>query len=84
MKRSIHGRLRELNNPVLALRASHRGHGAEKASTEEAGSLQRQVHISIKSRVMLLENVWTDHALFNGAVGTVRNIFWDVWSRSEH
>jgi ATP-dependent DNA helicase PIF1 len=58
-----HARLRELNNPVLALRASHRGHGAEKASTEEAGNLHRRVHVSIDSRVMLLENVWADHAL---------------------
>jgi ATP-dependent DNA helicase PIF1 len=73
-----HARLQELNSPVLPLRASHRGHGAEKASTEEAGNLQRQVHVSIDSRVMLLENVWADHALFNGAVGTLRDIVWEA------
>jgi hypothetical protein len=73
-----HARLRELNNPVLPMRASHRSHRAEKASTKEAGNLQRQVHVSINSRAMLLENVWADHALFKGAVGTLRDIIWEV------
>jgi ATP-dependent DNA helicase PIF1 len=71
-----HQRLRDLNNPVLLVRASHRGPGAENASTEEAGNLHRHVHVSINSRVMLTENVWADHALFNGAVGTLRDIVW--------
>jgi hypothetical protein len=68
-----HARLQELNNLVLPLRASHRGYRAEKASTEEAGNLQRQVHVSIDSRVMLLENVWADYALSNRAIGTLRD-----------
>jgi ATP-dependent DNA helicase PIF1 len=46
--------------------------------TEEIGNLQQQVHVSIDSRVMLLENVWADYALFNGAVGTLREIVWEA------
>jgi hypothetical protein len=78
-----HQRLRDLNNPVLPLRASHRGHGAEGGSTEEAGNLAKHLHVSINSRIMLGENIWADHALFNGAVGIIRDIVWDVGADSE-
>jgi hypothetical protein len=64
---------------VLALRASYRSYGAEKALTEEAGNLYRWVHVSIDSRVMLLENVWANYTLFNSAAGTL----WDIFRRQE-
>lgn len=32
--------------------------------------------VAIGSRVMLQENIWTEWALFNGAVGTVRDVVW--------
>jgi ATP-dependent exoDNAse (exonuclease V) alpha subunit len=32
---------------------------------------------------MLTENVWADHALFNGAVGTLRDIVWSSGSDPE-
>ncbi|KAH7082829.1 hypothetical protein BKA63DRAFT_529794 [Paraphoma chrysanthemicola] len=69
-----HQRLRDLNNPVLPLRASHRGHEAENRTTKEAGNLHKQLYVSINSRIMLGENIWADHALFNGAVRTLRDV----------
>jgi hypothetical protein len=27
---------------------------------------------------MLIENVWADHALFNGAVGVLRDVVWEA------
>ena len=73
-------RLRQLNNPVLKIKATHRGHQADQATTEIAGNLEQQLYISIDSRVMLLENTWADHGLFNGSVGVVCDIVWSEGS----
>lgn len=62
------------------MRASYRGHNADKGSTEDAGNLYKQLHVSINSRFMLGENVWADHALFNSAVGSLRDIVWEARS----
>jgi ATP-dependent DNA helicase PIF1 len=71
-----HLRLKELNNPVLILRAAHRGHGASSGTTDDAGNLSATIPVSINSRVMLLENIWAECGLFNGAIGTVRDFVW--------
>jgi len=70
-------RLIELNNPVINVYADHTGKGAEKTETEDAGNLSVELNLSIDSRIMLLENIWTEQGLFNGALGRIRDIVWE-------
>ncbi|KAI1561101.1 UvrD-C-2 multi-domain protein [Pyrenophora tritici-repentis] len=70
-----HRRLRELGRPVLLVNTSHSGGvPAERANTEEAGNLHKEIPISINARVMLRENLWIERRLFNGAREWVRGI----------
>jgi hypothetical protein len=69
-------KLRDLNRPVLKINALHHGPRAEHASTEDAGNLEATLLLSIGCRIMLLENLWTEHGLVNGAFGTVHEIVW--------
>jgi ATP-dependent DNA helicase PIF1 len=69
-------KLRDLNRPVLKINALHHGPRAEHASTEDAGNLEATLLLSIGCRIMLLENLWTEHGLANGAFGTVHEIVW--------
>ncbi|KAI1523525.1 hypothetical protein A1F96_08358 [Pyrenophora tritici-repentis] len=56
-----HRRLRELGRPVLLVNTSHSGGvPAERANTEEAGNLHKEIPISINARVMLRENLWIE------------------------
>jgi ATP-dependent DNA helicase PIF1 len=71
-----HLQLKELNDPVLTLRAAHHGHGASSGTNDDAGNLAATIPVSINSRVMLLENIWAECALFNGAMGFVREFVW--------
>ncbi|EED14664.1 conserved hypothetical protein [Talaromyces stipitatus ATCC 10500] len=73
-----HNRLRDIGNPVLRIMATHQGLNAEKASTDDAGNLHAEIHLSIGCRIMLLENIWTDYGLVNGAFGTVLDIVWEA------
>ncbi|OXV08435.1 hypothetical protein Egran_03803 [Elaphomyces granulatus] len=64
-------KLGDLNRPVLKINALHHGPRAEHASTEDAGNLEANLLLSIGCRIMLLEDLWTEHGLVNGAFGTV-------------
>jgi hypothetical protein len=74
-----HFRMRELNRLVLLVEASHTsGVPAERASTDEAGNLHKEMLLSINTRIMLRENLWVERRLFNGLMGTVRDIIWEA------
>jgi ATP-dependent DNA helicase PIF1 len=74
-----HYRLQQLRRPVLLVIASHTGGSAtENANTDEGGNLHKDIPISINARIMLRENLWVERILFNGSMGTVRDIVWEV------
>jgi hypothetical protein len=74
-----HYRLQQLRRPVLLVIASHTGgSAAEDANTDEGGNLHKDILISINARIMLRENLWVERILFNGSMGTVRDIVWEV------
>jgi hypothetical protein len=77
-------RLRQLQRPVLLILATHTGGSlAEKASTEESGNLHIEMPVSINARIMLRENLWVDRRLFNGSMGTIRDIVWEEGANYE-
>ena len=76
-----HDQPRDLRQAVLTLTADHTGKGAKGASIEEAGNLYSSVQLSIGSRVILLENLWTERGLINGSFGTVEDIVWASGTR---
>jgi ATP-dependent DNA helicase PIF1 len=72
-----HTNLRDLLNPVIAIRAIHHSSAeAEKADTQTAGNLQKVFFVSINSRVMLTSNMWVERSLVNGSFGFVRDFVW--------
>jgi ATP-dependent exoDNAse (exonuclease V) alpha subunit len=76
VKNYNHDRIRDCNQPVKKLKAHHTGSQAEKASSDEAEGLDLELDICIGARVYLTQNLWVDHGLVNGSMGTVRELVW--------
>jgi ATP-dependent exoDNAse (exonuclease V) alpha subunit len=82
VKEFNHARLRDLQKPALEVEASHEpiGDVGKKATYEEAGNLHAILLLSLGARVMLIENIWTENGLVNGALGTIHDIIWSAGS----
>jgi hypothetical protein len=69
--------MRDLANPttnegaIIVIAASYSRPDAKDVSTEDSGGLKRFLLVAIGSRIMLQENLWTEWALFNGALRTI-------------
>lgn len=69
--------LRDLNRPIAIINAVHTGHNASRASSEDAGGLDLVIHLAQMARIMLIDNLWIEVGLVNGAVGTVISICYE-------
>ena len=72
-----HRRLRDCKQPILKIKSTHTGRGAEGANDDEADGLEPQLCICLGARVMLTDNIWVENGLVNGTMGTVRDAVWN-------
>ena len=70
--------LHALNVGIVHLQARHEGGGAAVVDADEYGGLESHVRLAVGARVMLRMNMWTDFGLYNGALGLVRAILYDL------
>lgn len=73
-----HDRLRDLGNPVLPIHAKHDHPDSALIESRKVSNLQSVINVSIGARLMLLDNVWTEHGLVNGRQGDLVDIIWPV------
>jgi ATP-dependent exoDNAse (exonuclease V) alpha subunit len=72
-----HKRLRDYKQPILKIKSTHTGKGAEAANDDETDGLYPQLCICLGARVMLTDNIWVENGLVNGSMATVKDIVWN-------
>ena len=66
--------IKNLNMPIAPIKAENSSSKARKASTNKASGLHNNIIMCKESKVMLLQNLWNEHGLTNGANGIVKYI----------
>jgi ATP-dependent DNA helicase PIF1 len=73
-----HQCIRDFERPVLAVLAQHNNPIWANINAADAGNLDARIMLCIGASIMLLQNIWTEHGLVNGATGIIHNIVWDA------
>ncbi|CUS11222.1 unnamed protein product, partial [Tuber aestivum] len=47
-----------------------------RVPADETGELQQHLRLAIGARLMIRRNLWTQHGIVNGSLGTLRGIVW--------
>lgn len=68
--------LEQLAEPCFMSVADNVGPRAGETEAASAGNLHNKLPLVVGARIMLLDNVWTEGGLVNGAVGTVVDLGW--------
>ena len=67
-------KIKDLQMPIAPIKAVNSSSKARTAPANKAGGLHNSIIICKDSKVMLLQNLWSDHGLTNGANGFVKYI----------
>jgi ATP-dependent DNA helicase PIF1 len=70
--------IRDFKRPVLAVSAKHDNPAWANINANDAGNLEARLTLCVGASIMLLQNIWTEHGLVNGATGIIHNIIWDA------
>ena len=65
----------EIFSPILCVEALGTGLEHKKVSSKDIG-LEFKLFLAIGTKVMLLENIWPEKGLVNGATGIIEDIVW--------
>ena len=66
-------RLRDLLQPVVAIKSVDTGVGARKVTPDQCDTIEN-LALCIGAKVMLIQNIWVELGLVNGTTGTVKDI----------
>lgn len=69
--------LERLRHPITLSKAAHTGRKSATATINQAGGLLPNLRLCVGARVMLVDNLWPEAGLANGACGTVIQIVYE-------
>ena len=71
--------LRDLLQPVVAIKLVNTGIGARKATPNQCNTIEN-LALCISAKVMLIQNIWVKLGLVNGTTSTVKDIVWKEYA----